>query len=412
MPHFEKTEINCRFCNEPLHLTFCNLGNSPLSNAYLSTHQLSSKEAFYPLHAYVCSNCLLVQLPSLHTPAEIFDEYAYFSSYSTSWLDHARQFADSAIKRFTLNSQTNVIEVASNDGYLLQFFKEQAIPVLGIEPAKNVAKQALLKGIPTRIEFFGSACAESFENKADLLIGNNVLAHVPDLNDFVSGIKIALKPTGVATFEFPHLLKLIEENQFDTIYHEHFSYFSLLSVQTIFSSHGLTIFDVDKLPTHGGSLRIYAKKSENIAHPIHSSVEELLSEEKKKGLKCLETYSAFPQRVEKVRSELLSFLHQEHRERRKVAGYGAPAKGNTLLNFCGLKKDLILFTVDRNPYKLRKFLPGSHIPILSVETIERIKPDYLLILPWNLKEEIMEQMAMIRSWGGKFVIPIPCLKIF
>jgi SAM-dependent methyltransferase len=392
----------CRFCHTPLVQTFCNLGDSPLSNAYLNEDQFHL-ERFYPLHSYVCSSCFLVQLPQLHSPAEIFSDYAYFSSYSTSWLNHAKNYAHRAKDLFNLNTSSQVIEIASNDGYLLQYFQQLGIPTLGIEPAENVAKKALEKGIPTKISFFGKKTAQTLP-KADLLIGNNVLAHVPDLNDFVAGMKDILKRDGVITMEFPHLMKLIQKNQFDTIYHEHFSYFSFLTVYRIFEHHELTIFDVDQLPTHGGSLRIYA------AHQRKRSkkVDELIKEEKKEGMDRLSTYTSFHEKVVKVREDFLDFLAKN----RHAACYGAPAKGNTLLNFCAIKNGTIPFTVDLNPLKQGKFLPGTHIPIFSPDKIKETEPKFVIILPWNLKKEIMEQLSYIREWGGKFVIPIPKLEIF
>jgi SAM-dependent methyltransferase len=391
----------CRFCHYPLSETFCDLGKSPLSNAYLNKDQFSL-EKFYPLHAYVCTSCLLVQLPQFHTPSEIFSEYAYFSSYSTSWLDHAKNYALMAKERFQLDSNSRVIEIASNDGYLLQYFQEMGIPVLGIEPAENVAKMAIEKGIPTELVFFGEKTIRNLP-KADLLIGNNVLAHVPDLNDFVAGMKKILSPEGTITMEFPHLLRLMQESQFDTIYHEHFSYFSFISVNRVFEHHGLEIFDVDRLPTHGGSLRIYAshrrKKTENVM--------ALINEEKEAGMDRVSTYISFNQKAAKVKSDLIDFLSKE----KNVACYGAPAKGNTLLNYCGLNERDIPFTVDLNPVKQGKYLPGTHIPIFSPDKIKEAKPDFLIILPWNLKNEIMEQMQFISEWGGKFVIPIPKLEV-
>lgn len=360
----------------------------------------------------MCAQCLLVQLPTLHTPGEIFSEYAYFSSYSSSWLEHAKGYAERVIEKFALGFSSQVTEIASNDGYLLQFFKEKEIPVLGIEPAKNVADVALAKGIPTIPRFFGRQLAAELEERADLLIGNNVLAHVPDLNDFVGGMKVMLKPRGVITMEFPHVLNLMEEHQFDTIYHEHFSYFSFHTVRTVFIHHSLEIFDVDLLSTHGGSLRIYAQHRETGRLPLSPNVAALLDVEKAKKLDLLATYLSFQQKAEQVKDELLSFLQQAHKEKKRVAAYGAPAKGNTLLNYCGLNAEFLPFTVDRSPYKQGKFLPGTHIPIFAPEKLFEYKPDYLLILPWNLKNEILSQTAAIRSWGGQYVIPIPHLEIF
>ena len=403
--------VSCRFCSAPLENTFCDLGSSPLSNAYLSKVQLLQDEPFYPLHVRVCSRCLLVQLPTLHTPLEIFSEYAYFSSYSSSWLEHCKAYAREAVSRFNLTSSSQVIEIASNDGYLLQYFKEMGIPVLGIEPAQNVAQTALANGIPTIAKFFGRSLSSTLDKRADLLIGNNVLAHVPDLNDFVAGMKRILKPRGAITMEFPHVLKLIEETQFDTIYHEHFSYFSLLTAKKVFAHHDLEIFDVDQLPTHGGSLRIYAKHAHDYTKPTAPSVQALLDEESKHGLDKLETYLHFRKQAEHAKEDLLAFFDQAHKENKTIVAYGAPAKGNTLLNYCGISSKSLPFTVDSNEYKQGKFLPGTHIPIFPPSKILETRPDYLLILPWNWKHEIMQETCYIRSWGAKFVIPIPQLEI-
>ena len=403
--------LKCRFCSEALEHTFCDLGSSPLSNAYLNPSALKQEERFYPLHVRVCAHCLLVQLPTLHTPSEIFSEYAYFSSYSSSWLEHCKSYARNISSRFSLTSASQVIEIASNDGYLLQYFKALDIPVLGIEPAHNVAQTALAKGIPTISQFFGSAFAKTLGRQADLLIGNNVLAHVPDLNDFVAGMTLTLKPRGVITMEFPHLLRLIDENQFDTIYHEHFSYFSLLTVQKIFTRHHLEIFDVDPLSTHGGSLRIYARHAHDYSKRIAPSVQQVLDEEKRYNLDQLPTYLSFRKKPDRVKKDLVDFFHQAKKENKKIAAYGAPAKGNTLLNYCGLSSKSLPFTVDQNTYKQGKFLPGVHIPIFAPQKILETRPDYLLILPWNLKHEIMSENRYIRNWGGKFVIPIPTLEV-
>lgn len=405
----------CRFCNHELKHTFCDLGLSPFSNFYLEEKELKQHEPFYPLHVYVCDSCFLVQLGDSHSPNKLFsDDYAYFSSYSESWLKHAKKYVSDISHRFHLNSSHLVIELASNDGYLLQYFKEIHIPVLGIEPAANVAAAAQALGIPTWVKFFGVQTAQELikEGKqADLLLGNNVLAHVPDPNDFVHGMKIALKPQGLITMEFPHLLRLMEENQFDTIYHEHFSYLSFLTVETIFSKYGLTLFDVEELPTHGGSLRIYAKHSQDSTKPISPRVEELKKKEIAYGLNKLDKYQAFQTKVIKIKENLLKFLNEAKQQGKKVAAYGAPAKGNTLLNYCGVSTHLIDYTVDRSPRKQGRYLPGTHIPIREPEFISKTKPDYLLILPWNLKDEVMQQMQGIQEWGGKFVIPIPQLEI-
>jgi len=405
---------NCRFCGNSLTHTFCDLGISPVSNAYLKLENLQQPEPAFPLHAFVCEQCFLVQLEEFQAPHQIFEEYAYLSSYSESWLKHAKHYVEEMCLRFSLNSTHQVVEIASNDGYLLKYFKDKSVPVLGIEPARNVAAVAENQGIPTLTKFFGSQTAQELVQqnlKADLLLGNNVLAHVPNLNDFVYGMKLLLKPSGIITMEFPHLLRLMEENQFDTIYHEHFSYFSFLTVEKIFAKHGLTLFDVEQLATHGGSLRIYAKHSEDNSHPIQRNVTQLKNLEKNYGLDQLITYQNFSQKVLGIKEQILDFFKQCKANNQDVAGYGAPAKGNTLLNYCGINPDLLKYTVDLNPYKQGKFLPGTHIPIKSPDFISQAKPAYLLILPWNLKHEIIHQMAHIREWGGKFVIPIPKLEI-
>ena len=406
---------HCRFCQSCLNHTFVDLGMSPLSNGFLKSEQLNKAEKFYPLHAYVCEKCLLVQLEEFESPDHIFaNDYAYFSSYSESWLNHAKQYTDLMISRFQFNQSSRVIEIASNDGYLLQFFQAQSIPVLGIEPATNVAQVAIEKGVDTLVKFFGVETAQELVGqgkKADLLLGNNVLAHVPNINDFVAGMKIVLKPEGIITMEFPHLLRLIEQSQFDTIYHEHFSYLSFVTVEKIFAHHGLTLFDVEELPTHGGSLRIYAKHSENNKIKIDQRVEELKEVEKRKELGNLETYLNFSRKVQETKRKLLSFLIQVKMDGKTVVGYGAAAKGNTLLNYCGIRTDFIDYTCDRSPHKQGKFLPGTHIPIYSPDKIAETKPDYVLILPWNLKEEITQQLSNVREWGGKFVVPIPEVEI-
>ena len=404
----------CRFCKVPLSHTFVDLGMSPPSNSYLNSQQLQSMERFYPLHAYVCPNCFLVQLDEFESPDLIFSNYAYFSSYSQSWLDHANKYVEHMINDFGIGPSHQVMEIASNDGYLLQFFDKHGVPVLGIEPAANVAKVAEGKGIPCLVKFFGLNTAKELakeDKKADLLLGNNVLAHVPDINDFVKGMKILLNSDGLITMEFPHLLKLIKFNQFDTIYHEHFSYFSLFTVKRIFEKHGLTIFDVEELDTHGGSLRIYAGHSEKI-HYIGSKVESLIEKELTAGLGSLETYFHFTEKVHKTKRELLSFLIQAKKSGKSIVGYGAAAKGNTLLNYCGIRHDFIDYVVDRSPHKQNLYLPGTHLPIYPTEKIEETKPDYLLILPWNIKEEVMEQMSHIREWEGRFIVPIPTLEVF
>jgi 2-polyprenyl-3-methyl-5-hydroxy-6-metoxy-1,4-benzoquinol methylase len=405
----------CRFCEEALTYTFADLGMSPLANSYLMPEQLNQMERFYPLHAYVCHKCFLVQLQEFETPEGIFSDYAYFSSYSDTFLEHAKSYVEMAIECFQLTSKSQVIEIASNDGYLLQYFIERGIPVLGIEPAANVAKVAMQKGIPSVVEFFGTKTAQCLAKDgrlADLLIGNNVLAHVPQLNDFVGGLKVLLKQTGVITMEFPHLLRLIGDNLFDTIYHEHFSYFSLHSVEQVFKKHGLAIFDVEEVSTHGGSLRIYAQHAGGGQHPDSSRVADLRSREMGAGFSELSSYLAFAEEVAKTKRDLLAFLIAAKENGKVIVGYGAPAKGNTLLNYCGIRTDFLEYTVDRSPHKQGRFLPGVHIPVNVPEKIHQTKPDYVLILPWNLKDEIMEQMAFIRGWGGRFVVPLPKVKIY
>ena len=408
--------MECRFCNTNLSDVFVDLGVSPLSNSYIKEKDLQDKENFYPLRPLICSNCFLVQLPELERAENIFaSDYAYFSSYSDSWLRHAENYTRNMIERFGFNEKSFVVEIASNDGYLLQYFKERRVPVLGIEPARNVAEAAIKKGIPTLIKFFNTETARELASDgklADLIVGNNVLAHVPNLNDFVQGMKIALKPEGLITMEFPHLLRLIEENQFDTIYHEHFSYFSFITVDKVFRAHGLRIFDVDELPTHGGSLRIYASHEEDASKEITEKVQELIDREVRKGFKNMEYYRAFHEKVKETKRNILEFFIDAKREGKTIAGYGAPAKGNTLLNYCGIRTDFIDFTVDRNPHKQGCYLPGSRIPIYHPDRIKEARPDYVVILPWNLKDEIMDQISYIRQWGGKFVTLIPEVRIY
>jgi SAM-dependent methyltransferase len=406
---------NCRFCKTPLRHTLVDLGMSPLCESYLSTEQLNHMEPFYPLHVYVCDNCFLAQLEEYVSPESIFEEYAYFSSYADSWLEHAKRYTELMTERFGINSGSHVVELASNDGYLLQYFVQKGIPVLGVEPAANVAKSAVEKGVPSLVRFFGERLAHEMldEGKqADLLIGNNVLAQVPDINDFVKGMKILLKPEGVITMEFPHLMRLMEENQFDTIYHEHFSYFSFIAVENIFIAHGLTLFDVEELPTHGGSLRIYGCHSTDATKQTSHRVSELRDLEKLAGFMTLDYYSVFAEQVKETKRKLLEFLIDAKREGKSIAGYGAPGKGNTLLNYCGIRTDFLDFTVDRSPYKQGKFLPGTHIPIFHPDKITEMRPDYVLILPWNFKDEIMRQMSYIRDWGAKFVVPIPEVRVY
>jgi SAM-dependent methyltransferase len=404
---------NCRFCGGSL-AEFVDLGMSPLCESYLTKDQLNTMEPFYPLAAYVCRDCLLVQLQEYVAPKEIFSEYAYFSAYSDTWLDHARRYVETMSKRLGLGSASQVIELGSNDGYLLQFFVDKGIPVLGIDPAANVARAAEKRGVPTLVKFFGVETALALSEtgtQADLVVANNVIAQVADLNSFVEGISIILKAGGVCTIEFPHLLKTIEGNQFDQIYHEHFSYFSALTADRIFAAHGMRIFDVDELRTHGGSLRIYVCRADDEGHPMEASVSELVRREREAGLHRLETYADFADRVRATKRKLLSFMIEAKSCSKSLAGYGAPGKGNTLLNYCGIRADFLDYTVDRNPYKHGKYLPGTHIPIFPPERIFETKPDYVLILPWNLKDEIMSQLAHIRSWGGKFVIPIPQVSV-
>lgn len=409
-------ERKCRFCANPLRISVADLGMSPVSNDNIKPERLSSMEPFYPLHAYVCEQCWLVQLEQFQAADDIFnDEYAYFSSFSKSWLEHARQYSLKVIDRFGLNQDSQVVEIASNDGYLLKNFKEKGIKILGVEPCVNVAEAAEKIGIPSLKKFFGVKTAEQMVGdgyQADLLVGNNVLAHVPDLNDFVKGLKILLSPQGVITMEFPHLKKLIEFNHFDTIYHEHFSYFSLLTAERVFAEFGLTIFDVEEIPTHGGSLRIYARHDSDTSKPVHENVNVMRDQEVNAGLKDVSVYMRFAEQVRETKRKLLSFLIETKRRGKTIVGYGAPAKGNTLLNYCGIRNDFIDYTVDLSPHKQGLFLPGTHLPIFSPQKIKETKPDYVLILPWNLKDEIMTQMAHIREWGGQFVVPIPELQVY
>jgi SAM-dependent methyltransferase len=400
----------CRFCGAALRQTFIDLGMSPLCESYPALEDFNRGEVFYPLHVYVCEHCFLVQLQEYESAESIFSDYAYFSSYSDSWLKHAENYCDKMTRKLGLGKQSFVIEVASNDGYLLQYFAQSGVPVLGIEPAANVARVAVEKGVPTMVRFFGTQFATELATEgqcADLIAGNNVLAQVPNLNDFVEGLKVALKPDGVLTLEFPHVLKLIEHNEFDTIYHEHFSYFSMLTTVRIAESHGLRVFDVEELPTHGGSLRVYACRAESRAHETQPLVNELIALEVKAGLGGVEGYRSFAHQVRKTKFALLDFLLRAAREGKSVAGYGAPGKSATLLQYCGIGRDLIQYTVDRSPYKQGRFLPGSHIPIFHPDRILETKPDYVIILPWNLKDEIIEQLQFIREWGGRFVVPIP-----
>jgi C-methyltransferase C-terminal domain/Putative zinc binding domain/Methyltransferase domain len=403
----------CRFCAAPLHAVFADLGMSPLANSYLTPEQANAMEPFYPLRALVCERCLLVQLEEFETPERIFGEYAYFSSYSTTWLEHSRLYVEAMVDRYDLDESSRVVEVASNDGYLLQFFHQRQIPVLGIEPAANVATVALQKGIPTLVDFFGAETATSLaaESQADLLIGNNVLAHVPDLNDFVSGMKILLADRGQLTMEFPHLMRLVQDNQWDTIYHEHFSYFSFTTVSQVFEAHGMRLFDVEELPTHGGSLRIYGCHADD-PRPQEPRAMELLEREAREGYTGLDLYTGYAPKVAEEKRQILERLIALKRQGDRIVGYGAPAKGNTLLNYCGVGTDFLDYTCDLNPHKQGHLLPGTHIPIRSPDTLREDKPDVVLILPWNLKDEIMEQLSFIREWNGRFAARAPDLQLF
>ena len=410
----EGTIPTCRFCGAALRHTFVDLGMSPLCESYVPADRVDAMEAFYPLHAKVCESCLLVQLEEFVTADAIFSEYAYFSSYSDSWVAHARNYVEMAVERFGLDANSLVMELASNDGYLLQHVVERGIPALGIEPAANVAEVAREKGIETIVEFFGRDLAHRLAAEgrvANLLAANNVMAHVPDLNDFVGGIAIVLAPDGVATIEVPHLLRLVESNQFDTIYHEHFSYFSLLTARKVLEAHGLELFDVDELKSHGGSLRYYAQRAGTGRQAVTSRVDDLAERERALGFDTLEGHRSFSRQVNETKWRLLEFLIARRREGKRIAGYGAPGKGNTLLNFCGIRTDLLEYTVDRNPYKQGQFLPGTHIPIKHPEALEQDRPDYILILPWNLKDEIVQQLAYAREWGAQFVVPIPQVQV-
>jgi SAM-dependent methyltransferase len=404
----------CRFCAHPLEHLVVDLGMSPLANSYLTAAQLNQMEPFYPLRVLVCDRCWLVQLEAFETPQRIFGDYAYFSSYSRSWLDHARAYVDRVVGRLGLGPASRVIEIASNDGYLLQYVVARGIPAVGVEPAANVAEAAMARGIPTRIEFFDADTAARLVADgiaADLVVANNVFAHVPDLRGFTAGLKLVLKPQGVLTLEFPHLLRLLADNEFDTIYHEHFSYFSLHTAQSVLRAHGLEVFDVEELPTHGGSLRVWARHAEDGSRPRSPAVDELVAREAGAGLFALPTYTAFGEQAKAVKRSLLEFLVGAKRDGKAIVGYGAAAKGNTLLNYCGIRTDFLDYTVDRSPAKQGKYLPGTHIPVVAPERIAQTRPDYVLILPWNLTEEILESMAGIRDWGGQFVVPIPEVKV-
>jgi len=405
----------CRHCATALTHTFVDLGMSPLCESFLQAQQLNAMEPFYPLHVWVCSSCFLVQLQEYVRPENIFNDYAYFSSFSDSWLGHAKRYTAKMIDRFGLTNRSRVVEIASNDGYLLQYFVQRGIPALGVEPAANVAAAAVKLGVETLVQFFGRDTARQLVadgTRPDLLLGNNVLAHVPDINDFVAGMKLLLAPDGVITMEFPHLLRLIADNQYDTIYHEHFSYLSLTTVERIFAAHGLVLFDVEELSTHGGSLRIYARHAESTAHPVTPAVAALRRVEEEAGVCRIDAYEQFNESVQASKRRLLAFLIEAKDRGRRVVAYGAPGKGNTLLNYCGIRTDLIEYAVDRNPYKHGRFTPGTHIPIFAPDRLAETRPDYILILPWNLKDEIIAQLAYARDWGAQFVVPIPQVQIF
>jgi hypothetical protein len=407
--------MECRFCKTTVNKQFADLINSPASNSYLTAAQLNEPEVFFPLKVMVCEKCFLVQVDEYKKSADIFNnDYAYFSSFSTSWLAHCKKYTEMMTERFGFGANSLVAEIASNDGYLLQYFKEKKVPVLGIEPTANTAAVAIEKGIPTVVDFFGVKLATKLAGegkKADLLLGNNVLAHVPDINDFVGGMKIMLNANGVITMEFPHLYQLVLNNQFDTIYHEHFSYLSFSTVTSIFEAQGLVMFDVEEIPTHGGSLRIFAKHNNDTSNPVSERVAALLKKEKDAGMLSIGYYSNFQEKIETIKMNLLEFLLQQKKAGKTVAAYGAAAKGNTLLNYCGVKKDLVSFVVDANPHKQNKFMPASHIPICNEDRIKATKPDFILILPWNIKEEIMKQLSYVNNWGCKFVVPVPKLEV-
>jgi SAM-dependent methyltransferase len=409
----EQARTRCRLCGEALEHVFADLGFSPLANSYLTPECVDAMEPHYPLRALVCGNCFLVQLGEFETPARIFSDYAYFSSYSASWLDHCRRYAERMTETLGLGERSHVVELASNDGYLLQYFQERGVDVLGVEPAANVAAVARRKGIPTIVEFFGRRMARllAAQSRADLLLGNNVLAHVPDLNDFVAGMKILLAPGGTITMEFPHLLRLIDDRQWDTIYHEHFSYFSFLTASQVFAAHGLRLFDVEELPTHGGSLRVYGAHHDDAAKPDTERATRMRERERDAGYERIETYTGYGAQVERDKRRILQFLIGLKEEGRRLVGYGAPAKGNTLLNYCGVGRDFLEYTVDLSPHKQGRLLPGSHIPIRAPEAIREDRPDVVLILPWNLKDEIVEQLGFIGEWGGRFAARTPALAL-
>jgi SAM-dependent methyltransferase len=406
--------LRCRSCDATVERVLVDLGVSPLSNRFLGEDDLHRMEPTYPLKVRVCTACWLVQLPVLVDPIQIFTDYPYFSSYSDSWVRHCERYAQIMTERLGLGSAHRVVEIASNDGTLLRFFQRSGVSVMGVEPAVNVAAYATRHGIPTLVRFFGKHTAEEMVAdglSADLLLGNNVLAHVPDINDFIAGMKVALKPGGVVTMEFPHLMRLIESNQFDTIYHEHFSYLSFIAVETAFRRHGLEVFDVDELTTHGGSLRIYARHENDTSRPVTANVMTLRSVEMAKGYASTDVYDRFSGQVEEAKRAFLTFLIEAKRTGKRIAGYGAPAKGNTLLNYCGVRTDFIDFTVDRSEHKQGRWLPGSRIPIYHPDRVRHERPDYLIILPWNIREEVIEQMSYVRDWGCRFVVPVPHIEI-
>lgn len=404
--------MNCRFCSAALQHVFADLGSAPPSNAFLTAQNLEKAETRYPLKALVCEHCWLVQVDDVAGAGTHFNaDYAYFSSYSASWLKHAEQYVAMITQKLGLNAKSSVCEIASNDGYLLQYFKKANIPCYGVEPTHSTAQAARAKGIETIEAFFGAATAETLQ-QADLIIGNNVLAHVPDINDFVRGLAMLLKPGGTITLEFPHLMRLIAENQFDTIYHEHYSYLSLLTVQALFSKHALTVYDAEELLTHGGSLRIYAGHAKNAALPVSARVDALLQQERAAGLTTLSTYTGFQQKADAIKDAFLAFLQKEKKAGRTVAGYGAAAKGNTLLNYAGITSDLISFIADANPHKQGRYTPGSHIPITAPEQIRETRPDTVIIFPWNLRHEIRTALSYIRDWNATFVVAVPKLEVF
>jgi 2-polyprenyl-3-methyl-5-hydroxy-6-metoxy-1,4-benzoquinol methylase len=407
--------MHCRFCKHEVKTEFADLVNSPASNSYLTAQQLNEPEVFYPLKVMVCENCFLVQVDEYKKSSDIFNsDYAYFSSYSTSWLAHCKEYTKMMIERFGYNEKSIVTEIASNDGYLLQYFKEKNINVLGIEPTSNTAEVAIKKDIPTIVDFFGVRLANKLaaqNKKTDLLLGNNVLAHVPDIMDFVRGMAILLKDNGVITMEFPHLFQLVLNNQFDTIYHEHFSYLSFTTVSKIFEANNLVMFDVEEVSTHGGSLRIFAKHKNDDTKSISNNVANILKKEKEAGMLNIDYYQNFQLKIEGIKNDLLEFLLQQKRSGKKVAAYGAAAKGNTLLNYCGIKNDLVSFVVDANPNKQNKYMPANHIPIVTEDFIRNQKPDFIIILPWNIKDEIVKQLDYVKAWGCEFVVAIPALSI-